>query len=312
MCSPKSSPYWKSNSSWPDFSTGIERTRPSSFARFGMSEPNCSSTSTPVAAASTPRSHRELHPLEDQPLRVGDPLGLLRGGIALDPEHLLLERPAVVEGQDVQLSVVAERHRIDLLGVAFSLWLEYARPAREVVLRATFARRVDSCRSMASGPDLFVVCKSCGSEVSPYITECPYCGTRLRKRAPKLERGGTPKPPKRSRPRLAPLRRGEIPGHPARPPALRHDPHRPRLDRRHARGLDRAEPGRRRHAERARALDRRRRGASSRSAGRSTASGGSCGRPSSSTARPATRSPRWPRSRCSGRCSSGATAGGRR
>src|ERR671910_101714 len=66
--------------------------------------------------------------------------------------------------------------------------------------------------SMASGPDLFVVCKSCGSEVSPYITECPYCGTRLRKRAPKLERGGTPKPPKASRPRLGPLRAGEIPG----------------------------------------------------------------------------------------------------
>src|SRR5918999_189741 len=68
---------------------------------------------------------------------------------------------------------------------------------------------------MASGPDLFVVCKSCGSEVSPYITECPYCGTRLRKRAPKLDRGGSPKPPKRSRPRLPPLRRGEIPGVPA-------------------------------------------------------------------------------------------------
>jgi membrane associated rhomboid family serine protease len=68
---------------------------------------------------------------------------------------------------------------------------------------------------MASGPDLFVICKSCGSEVSPYITECPYCGTRLRKRAPKLERGGVPKPPKppkRARPRLQPLRRGEIPG----------------------------------------------------------------------------------------------------
>jgi len=65
---------------------------------------------------------------------------------------------------------------------------------------------------MASGPDLFVVCKSCGSEVSPYITECPYCGTRLRKRAPKLERGGTPKPPRKPRPRLAPLRSGEIPG----------------------------------------------------------------------------------------------------
>jgi membrane associated rhomboid family serine protease len=65
---------------------------------------------------------------------------------------------------------------------------------------------------MASGPDLFVVCKSCGSEVSPYITECPYCGTRLRKRAPKLERGGVAKPPRRARPRLAPLRPGEIPG----------------------------------------------------------------------------------------------------
>jgi membrane associated rhomboid family serine protease len=68
---------------------------------------------------------------------------------------------------------------------------------------------------MASGPDLFVICKSCGSEVSPYITECPYCGTRLRKRAPKLERGGVakaPKPPRRARPRLQPLRRDEIPG----------------------------------------------------------------------------------------------------
>jgi membrane associated rhomboid family serine protease len=70
---------------------------------------------------------------------------------------------------------------------------------------------------MSSGPDLFVVCKNCRAEVSPYITECPYCGTRLRKRAPKLEKGGLPKPPrsarrKRPRPRLAPLRPGEIPG----------------------------------------------------------------------------------------------------
>ncbi len=41
---------------------------------------------------------------------------------------------------------------------------------------------------MSPGPDLFVVCKQCGSEVSPYITECPYCGARLRRRAPKLPR----------------------------------------------------------------------------------------------------------------------------
>jgi membrane associated rhomboid family serine protease len=38
--------------------------------------------------------------------------------------------------------------------------------------------------------ELSVVCKSCGAEVSPYVTECPYCGTRLRRRAPKLERRG--------------------------------------------------------------------------------------------------------------------------
>jgi membrane associated rhomboid family serine protease len=45
---------------------------------------------------------------------------------------------------------------------------------------------------MTSGADLFVVCKQCGSEVSPYITECPYCGNRLRRRAPKLPRAGGP------------------------------------------------------------------------------------------------------------------------
>ena len=41
-----------------------------------------------------------------------------------------------------------------------------------------------------SSPELSVVCRSCGSEVSPYVTECPYCGNRIRKRAPKLERKG--------------------------------------------------------------------------------------------------------------------------
>jgi membrane associated rhomboid family serine protease len=79
-------------------------------------------------------------------------------------------------------------------------------------------------------PDLFVVCKNCQAEVSPYITECPYCGTRLRKRAPKIERPDAPpsKPPRRASrsgprartkptpadasPRLDRLRSGEIPG----------------------------------------------------------------------------------------------------
>lgn len=45
---------------------------------------------------------------------------------------------------------------------------------------------------MSSGADLFVVCRQCGSEVSPYITECPYCGHRLRRRAPKLPRAQGP------------------------------------------------------------------------------------------------------------------------
>lgn len=70
---------------------------------------------------------------------------------------------------------------------------------------------------MANQPDLFVVCRECGAEVSPYITECPYCGKRLRKRAPKIERDehGESRPKVRRKvpkPTLGPLRTGEIPG----------------------------------------------------------------------------------------------------
>jgi hypothetical protein len=65
---------------------------------------------------------------------------------------------------------------------------------------------------VSTGPDLFVICKSCGSEVSPYITECPYCGNRLRKRAPKLDRQGKMTPARRRPASLPRLRRGEIPG----------------------------------------------------------------------------------------------------
>ncbi|WP_249012183.1 zinc ribbon domain-containing protein [Conexibacter sp. DBS9H8] len=75
---------------------------------------------------------------------------------------------------------------------------------------------------MASGgPDLFVICKHCGAEVSPYITECPYCGNRIQKRAPKLDRDGRIAEKRRHRPpspTLPRLRRGEIPG-------IRHDSH---------------------------------------------------------------------------------------
>jgi membrane associated rhomboid family serine protease len=56
-----------------------------------------------------------------------------------------------------------------------------------------------------SETELSVICKNCGSEVSPYVTECPYCGARLRKRAPKLERRGDgleAKPRRRPRTRI--------------------------------------------------------------------------------------------------------------
>lgn len=61
-----------------------------------------------------------------------------------------------------------------------------------------------------------MVCKNCGSEVSPYITECPYCGERLRKRAPKIERdeqgAARAKVRKPAKPSLGRLMPNEIPG----------------------------------------------------------------------------------------------------
>jgi membrane associated rhomboid family serine protease len=66
-----------------------------------------------------------------------------------------------------------------------------------------------------SQPDLFVVCRNCGSEVSPYVTECPYCGQRVRRRAPKIQRNGEEEPRRRrrrARPRLSRLRPDEIDG----------------------------------------------------------------------------------------------------
>lgn len=64
-----------------------------------------------------------------------------------------------------------------------------------------------------SETELSVICKNCGSEVSPYVTECPYCGARLRKRAPKLERRGDgleAKQPRRRRRLLPRLGRPRI------------------------------------------------------------------------------------------------------
>ena len=115
MCAPKSSPYSKSNSSTPDFSAGMDSFRPSSCARRGCPSRTARRRARPWRAESTPRCDGLLHALEDQPLGVRDLLGLLGRRVALDAEHLLLERPAVVERQDVELAVVAERHRLLLV-----------------------------------------------------------------------------------------------------------------------------------------------------------------------------------------------------
>ena len=55
-------------------------------------------------------------------------------------------------------------------------------------VRGVLPVRISSLLEPMSETELRVVCKSCGAEVSPYVTECPYCGARVRKRAPKLER----------------------------------------------------------------------------------------------------------------------------
>jgi membrane associated rhomboid family serine protease len=74
---------------------------------------------------------------------------------------------------------------------------------------------------MSSGADLFVVCKHCGSEVSPYVTECPYCGQRLRRRAPELPREKAPSRAPRGLSRRLPWRRSR-----STTPALAAPPHR--------------------------------------------------------------------------------------
>lgn len=70
-----------------------------------------------------------------------------------------------------------------------------------------------------SETELSVICKNCGSEVSPYVTECPYCGARLRKRAPKLERrgDGLEAKPSRTRPKFLRARRRTESSVPFRP-----------------------------------------------------------------------------------------------
>jgi membrane associated rhomboid family serine protease len=123
----------------------------------------------------------------------------------------------MVEREYVELALISESHVVHLCRGSVELASCESNPGRSLAEWA-YASPFDGFtldRVSTGGPDLFVVCKNCGSEVSPYITECPYCGTRLRKRAPKIDRDGriaervSRRPTATSLPRL---RRGEIPG----------------------------------------------------------------------------------------------------
>ena len=85
-------------------------------------------------------------------------------------------------------------------------------PARRASDGAPLAPAGPGILDRVSEPDLFVVCKNCSSEVSPYVTECPYCGQRVRKRAPRIERGEPVEERRRSSPSLPRLHQDEIPG----------------------------------------------------------------------------------------------------
>ena len=95
---------------WPERSAGMASFRPFSRASAGTVEPNCSSTSTPVDRGVGAGAHGLQQALEDQVLGVGDDRRLLGVRLALDPEELLLEGAAMVEGEDVELLVVSEVH----------------------------------------------------------------------------------------------------------------------------------------------------------------------------------------------------------
>lgn len=72
------------------------------------------------------------------------------------------------------------------------VWLSMAVRAISEPSQGRLAKPDILAVQLMSETELRVVCKSCGREVSPYVTECPYCGARVRKRAPKLQqRDGT-------------------------------------------------------------------------------------------------------------------------
>jgi membrane associated rhomboid family serine protease len=87
-----------------------------------------------------------------------------------------------------QLAIHEESGSIE--DVVRGIVLSYRRDVGTVPVRGESPADLTRILGVVAGPELSVVCRNCGSEVSPYVTGCPYCGTRLRKRAPRLEREG--------------------------------------------------------------------------------------------------------------------------
>ena len=157
----------------------------------------------------------------------------------------------MVEREDVELLVVAWFHR---LSISKACGMGWAGTVGALARARLAGQRLGSCEkprvvmgryaggdrealrmgTMSSAPDLFVVCKQCGSEVSPYITECPYCGHRLRRRAPDLPREKGRGLSASAAPRLRLPRFAHAPGTPAR--------RRCSLPRARGRGPPRSEP----------------------------------------------------------------------
>ena len=146
-----------------------------------------------------PRAHQGPRPPPDRPPpRPREDLG---SADALEAVEDLLENG---NGGARQIVVFEANH--DLREVVGEIVERRCRayPAPRLTGAAGRRHAAGTLRAV-SQPDLFVVCKNCGSEVSPYVTECPYCGQRVRKRAPKLERGedAEPRRKQRRRPRLS-------------------------------------------------------------------------------------------------------------
>ena len=113
MWAAKSSPYSKSNSSWPLFSAG-QRGDDSHccMASRRIAAPNSSSTRMPALSfAHAGFQRRDEAIVDDLLCSPRSPRFCRRVSVAVQTEHVGLEGAAMIERQDVERLVMSERHR---------------------------------------------------------------------------------------------------------------------------------------------------------------------------------------------------------